>query len=67
MSHVNERKMLYYSLQLFSIFLLFHRAFDESKGLTRLVFPDGGQNCNSVFKVYLLYRPGHYDVLYPRP
>ena len=48
------------------IIINIYRAFDLSKGLTRLVFPDGENNFNPLLKVYLLYRPGHYDVLYPK-
>ena len=34
--------------------------FDESVGLPKVLF-EGSDN---LFKVHLLYRPGHYDLLY---
>ena len=60
----NDVLKIYYTVY-YTLYTYCPRAFDESKGLARLVFPDDGNNFNDVLKVYLLYRPGHYDVLYP--
>lgn len=47
---------------------LYFRDFDEDKGLSLVKFPDNDQDLSVVSKsspiVYLLYRPGHYDILY---
>jgi ubiquitin thioesterase protein OTUB1 len=42
------------------------RPFDEAVGLSSVRFPDSASNSDSTtpFLVHLLYRPGHYDLLY---
>lgn len=35
----------------------------DSPTCSRVVFPEGADASNAV--VHLLYRPGHYDILYP--
>ena len=39
-------------------------AFDEDKGLNFVLVPEEGAEAPPRFTVCLLYRPGHYDVLY---
>lgn len=56
---------------IFAFFLiLFFRSFDATKGLSFVTFPESSIEADNgpsdEFKVDLLYRPGHYDVLYPR-
>ena len=41
------------------------RPFDESHGLNTILCPDDGTGTGLSFPVTLLYRPGHYDMLYP--
>lgn len=40
------------------------RPFDEATGLSSVRFPEGAPFGESAFLVHLLYRPGHYDLLY---
>jgi hypothetical protein len=44
------------------------RAFDESAGLSKIALPETDQCQPQAFTptVTLLYRPGHYDILYER-
>lgn len=46
------------------------RPFDPTQGLSFVTFPEAPSdsliNPSDAFKVELLYRPGHYDVLYHR-
>jgi hypothetical protein len=37
------------------------RNFDETAGVPKVIFPEGSSN---VLTVHVLYRPGHYDILY---
>ncbi len=47
--------------------LFLNRVFDAAAGLPQVVFPDPSADCaKGEVAVQLLYRPGHYDLLYTK-
>jgi len=56
--------MIFFIIIIFYYFFLY-RSFDEHVGLSKIKFPpDSFDHVESKLIVYLLYKPGHYDILY---
>lgn len=55
--------MIFFIMIIF--FFYYYRSFDEHVGLSKIKFPpDSFDHVESKLIVYLLYKPGHYDILY---